>query len=203
MYLMTYLFDFPKDHGKFAGDSGYPGKIKGSKNWHKLDITGTVSEPVPPLLSTFDTEGAKWKGHGDMDTGSIVIPNKPAKASVGIRFAINQSVLSGPFPAGATLECVICFGKPTQAAQAKSSPFLNRDQSAKTTFHFPETLPNKVDPNGDPVWFFPLGFIELFADSANGEDRCNRHEFAVGIIVRSPAGIERHYSHDPEMDIGA
>jgi hypothetical protein len=211
MFLMNYLFDFTKDEGVFAGDAG--GVLLTSKNWLKLNpikhLPGlpAVPEPGDPIPAGFNPELAFWEDQGDMDSGTLLIPSTPAGADVegniGIRIAPDPAAPVPLGAGGADLQLVVCFGKPSPARQPRSSPFEISPGRAKTTFVFPLTKSNQIDSQGNPAsWFFPIGFVKFRPQSPPfTRHRTFSFEYSVGIEVRS-GGQTRHYSHDPQMDIG-
>ena len=215
MFLMNYVFDFSRPEAVFSGDIG-GGMLLRSKNWYKLDPTRhlpglpAVPEPVDPIPAGFNPEVAFWVDQGDMDSGTILIPSTPpppgadVEGNVGIRFLPDPRGPALPLgPGGATLTVAVCFGKASPARQPRSSPFEIAAGVAKTTFTFFNEESNRLDAAGTPVsWFFPLGFVRFRPTSPPfTRHRTFRFEFSVGIEVVS-GGQTRHYSHDPDMDIG-
>ncbi len=218
MFLMNYLFNFSEDKAIFAGDG--TGVLNQSKNWLKLDplhnlpALPAVAEPTTmAALSAINPELAVWIDQGDMDSGSILIPSTPARTSevptdleggIGIRIAPHPDgtpVLLGV--GGAKLTVTVCFGKAQPARQPRASPLEISAGVAKSTFTFFNSESNRVDASGVPTsWYFPLDFIKHRPRFNEGKHRIHRYEFSVGIVVVS-GGVERHYSHDPDMDIGA
>ncbi len=82
MYLMNYVFNFPKPEGIFSGDA--PGGVMfKSKNWLKLNPTShlpglpAVAEPADPIPPGFNPEVAVWDDQGDMDSGTLLILSTP------------------------------------------------------------------------------------------------------------------------------
>ena len=212
MFLMNYLFDFSKLNAAFSGDAA--GVLNNSKNWYKLDPTANhpglpaIPEPPDPIPLGFNPELAVWLDLGDMDSGSILIPTSPAGAdiegNVGIRIAPDpKSTFPLPLgPGGARLTASVCFGRPAPARQPRCSPFEVSGGVAKSTFTFFDTESNRLDRLGAPAsWFFPLGFIRHRPKAAEGKHRIHRYQYSVGIVVVS-GGVEHHFSHDPDMDIG-
>src|SRR5215467_12801998 len=97
MYLMNYLIDFDQKSGFFTGDRkslAPPGASKElfmSKNWLKLVPTAAVPEPGSPFPAAFNTEEATWTDLGDMDSGSLLVPQSapPDDSNIGIRIALD------------------------------------------------------------------------------------------------------------------
>lgn len=222
MFLMNYIFDFAKDTAIFEGDqNSQSGLDRFSKNWLKL--VPTPGHPDPPIPTptrrfdpAFDSEAKTWKESGDMDTGSILqrsFPVRPptnarsdTEGNVGIRIAPtldsagNPTIMLGS--TGAQLALAVCFGKPDPHRQVRSSPFQLDDGAAKSTFIFPFEASNQMRAGAPFSWFFYLGAITFRPDFNDGPHRIHRYQYSVGIIAVS-GGVERHFSHDPDMDIGA
>jgi hypothetical protein len=213
MFLMNYLFDFNRTDAIFSGDAG--GVLLKSKNWLKLNPTRhlptlpAVPEPGDPFPAGFNPEVAFWEDQGDMDSGTLLIGSTPPPATdegnVGIRIIPDPtSTFALPLGAGgATLTLVVCFGKPSPARQPRSSPFELAPGIAKTTFTLVAQPSNTVDSSGNDVgWFLPLGLIKFRPTVPPfTKHRTFRFEFSVGIEVVSGTDT-RHFSHDPDMDIG-
>ena len=206
MFLMNYLFKFSQLDAAFSGDPATGGVLAKSKNWLKLDATSAIPEPPDPIPQTFNPELAVWLDLGDMDSGSILIPTSPSGAdiegNVGIRFAPDPRSPLPLGPGGARLTASVCFGKPGPARQPRCSPFEVSPGVAKSTFTFFDKESNRLDKSGAPAsWFFPLGFIRHRPEPDKGKHRIHRYQYSVGIVVVS-GGVEHHFSHDPDMDIG-
>ena len=123
--------------------SGLPVRgLAHSKAWLKL----RRAEPEPPtsgIPNGWNPEEFNWRDLGAMETGSIFIPSHPrrsfaspavmtdTKGNVGIRIASQNPALTLG-SAGAKLELVVCFGKPSPSKQPRASPFQNTDGSPKT-----------------------------------------------------------------------
>jgi hypothetical protein len=115
------------------------------------------------------------------------------------------------------LTLAVCFGRPAQARQKRSSPFFSNpgvvpaNQIVQTTFvqkfvtPAGVAAPSGVDILGNPFWFFPIGLIRHRPDAippaGSRQHRTHRYEFSVGITVDN-AGVIHNYSHDPDMDVG-
>ena len=208
MFLMNFLFDFGQTEGGFSGDrrTNPPNPPRderfSSKNWLKLVPNAAVPEPGNPFPAAFNPELAVWQDQGDMDSGTILLPSSPLpdESNVGIRIALDPNAPAIALgPAGAELTLAVCFGKPSQARQRRSSPFEIAPGVVQTTFVFVNQKSNRVDAVAVPMsWFFPLGLVKF--RPAGPKHRTHRYEFSVGISVSSGGQI-RHFSHDPEMDI--
>jgi hypothetical protein len=218
MFLMNFLFDFDQKTGIFSGDRsdkappGAKPELYTSKNWLKLTPTAAIPEPGNPFPPGFNPEAATWEDQGDMDSGSLLVPKSPAPddGNIGIRIALDpNSQMALPINLGpgtvtapsADLTLVVCFGKPSQGKQPRSSPFEDATaaKAVQTTFVHSNQKSNQVDAAGNPIsWFFPLGMVAFRPKGS--KHRTHRYEFAVGVTVTS-LGVTRHFSHDPEMDI--
>jgi hypothetical protein len=147
---------------------------------------------------------------GDMDSGSLLVPQSPPPddSNIGIRVALDPgsdrklSITLGQHAQDAILNLAVCFGRPSQAAQFRASPFEDSTpaKAVKTTYLFANHKANQVDGRGNAIsWFFPLDMVK-FRPPANRKNRTHRYEFSVGMTLTS-GGVTRHYSHDPEMDV--
>lgn len=186
MYTLNALFDLSKKDGRLSGDR--PGGILNkSLNWLRL----TDPEPADPNPPAFDPEGASWSDLGE--AGTLLLPGTPDPGRICIRVVPDPN--GPPVPAGATLQLVVCFGRPTRAHQPQASPFTDGTgaPSVLTTFVF-----GPVTRNTSAGWFFPLGKI---ATKPGNPNLTHRYEFSIGIVVTS-GGVTRHYGEDPEMDVG-
>src|SRR5262245_26575293 len=136
MFLMNFLFDFDDPRGSFSGDrvtSARPSLLFTSKNWLKLIPAGAVQEPNPANFVNFNPElpNANWSDEKDMDGATLLVPSTPAgnadEGHIGIRIALDpDSTGIVPLgPAGVDLTLAVCFGRPAQARQARSSPFFD------------------------------------------------------------------------------
>ena len=217
MFLMNFLFDFDDRSGSFSGDrtsAARPSYLFTSKNWLKLIPSPGVPEPNPATFPAFNPElpNANWSDEKDMDSGALLLPSTPApnpdEGHIGIRIALdpNSTAVVPLGPAGVDLTLAVCFGRPAQSRQTRSSPFFEGvapNQVVQTTFVFTDQKSNRVNGAGPVSWFFPLGLVKHRTNIIS-RHRTHRYEFSVGMTVtRVTGGLTEvhHYSHDPEMDV--
>lgn len=204
MFLMNFLFDAGDKSGLFGLDVAGIGAgqvLKKSKNWLKLDNTA-AAEPADGELPGLDPDRLPWIDEGEMDSAALLLPRapegKPDESSIGIRLALRDG--SSPVSSGATMTVTVCFGRPSQAKQKRASPFQAANGNILTTFVFAGEKANRVDANGSPVWYFPIGRVHEDARPKGSKHKAHRFEFSVGAILKDGTQ-EIHYSHDPEMDV--
>jgi len=212
MYLMNYLFDFNQTDGIFSGDrtaqapNPAAAPLYASKNWLYLDTTQPgVVEPGTPIPPGFNPDVLPWINLGDMDTGILLVSQSPPPDDSNFGIRIAQDPLSAPplvlGGGGPQLTISVCFGKPNRFGRGRTSPFDDGPpaRSVKNTYILPLQTSNRVDPLGNPIsWFFGLDMVDPVFRPKHG--RSSRYEFTVGVIVTNGV-VNRHYSHDPEMDI--
>lgn len=216
MFMLNLLFDFAREDGLFRGDASGSGgnPLRRSKNWLKLRAAFPEPAAFPPFPGVpplpFDPDDTvKWSNVGDAESGSLHLPHTVVEeGNIGVRVAHHPDS-SFPFIlANGRVQLAVCFGRPTMPNQQIASPFSS--PFIKTTFIVSDGLAGNGLPANTPAgWFFHVGLVNK-RPSQGGEpatkNTARRFEYSVGIIVKHPnsAGqiVERHYSLDPEMDIG-
>ncbi len=205
MFMLNLLFDVtkPVPDGLFSNDfSNAP--LRRSKNWLRLrgaEPTFVLAPPAPlpidPEEPVPTTPPGKWRSLGDVDDGPLHLPRFPGGeiGNICVRFA--------PFPGSSTLTAAdrltlsVCFGRPTMKNQVVASPFADANGPI-TTFVLTDQAPNTSLAGVPAAWAFHLGPVQRAADSVHHP---RRFEYSVGIIV-TVGGVTRHFSLDPEVDIG-
>lgn len=225
MFMLNLLFDLNDDNGQFSLNAPGGGAFRRSKDWLKLKAAPPDPAPVflvPPSKSIHPGVQVDWDPVGDCETGPLHIPHDVAGETgiIAVRFA--HRPLPGPNPippglAGATLTYAVCFGRPTMLAPGGvASPFWETpvpvapaQRRTLTTFVGVGELPYALD-SGLPVgWCFHLAVVNnrpggVSTGNPHAVHFPRRYEFAVGITVTTvgPPSVTRHYSLDPDMDIG-
>ena len=197
MYTLNLVFDFNDTDGRFTGDRGANPLLK-SRNWLLLNI----AEPANPNPPAFNPEvPANWTDLGEADT--LLLTSAPDPGNICIRVLADPTA-AGPFdPSTATLQLIVGFGAPAGARQRFASPFTTDGTAAgptRSAFAFAPIRRNSGPVGAEVAWFFPLGKIQKRPVNPR---LIHRYEFALGVIVTTPAVEIRNFGDDPEMDVGA
>ena len=204
MYLLTLQFDSDKTNGRFSGDSNSTsGPLSTSMNWLRLIPDAAHPEPDFPVPSGFNVETANWQNLGK--AGTLFLPG-PDPQVIGVYVRQDPDANAGPALDGvATVQLVVCFGRPTKAHQEQASPFTENAAPlpgglVQTNFVIGPIRRNSPPTGTALSWFFPLHKIAIRPTNPN---LTHRFEFSLGLTVRDVTNARnRYYGEDPEMDIG-